>query len=68
LAKVEAVIQKLAKEKDAIETELSKQEVYSNPERLQGVQLKFEKVDSQLEEENKKWESIALEIEEIEGK
>ena len=68
MAKVEAVIQKLAKEKDAIETELSKQEVYSNPERLQGVQLKFEKVDSQLEEENKKWESIALEIEEIEGK
>jgi hypothetical protein len=32
------------------------------------VQQKFEKVDTQLEEENKKWESIALEIEEIEGK
>src|SRR6478736_1630090 len=68
LAKVEAVIQKLAKEIEAIETELAKQEVYSNPEKLQEVQQKFEKVDSQLEEENKKWESIALEIEDIEGK
>ncbi|HEV8514264.1 MAG TPA: ABC-F family ATP-binding cassette domain-containing protein [Cyclobacteriaceae bacterium] len=68
LTKVEATIQKLAKEKEAIEAELSKQEVYSNPERLQEAQQKFEKVDSQLEEENKKWESIALEIEEIEGK
>jgi len=68
LGKVEAVIQKLAKEKEAIETELAKQEVYSNPEKLQEVQQKFEKVDSQLEEENKKWESIALEIEDIEGK
>jgi hypothetical protein len=29
---------------------------------------KIEKVDSQLEEENKKWESIALEIDELEGK
>jgi len=68
LAKIEAVIQKLAKEKEVIETELSKQEVYSNPDRLLEAQQKFEKVDAQLEEENKKWESIALEIEEIEGK
>jgi ATP-binding cassette subfamily F protein 3 len=68
LAKVEAVIQKLAKDKEAIEAELSKQEVFSNPDKLMEVQQKFEKVDTQLEEENKKWESIALEIEEIEGK
>src|SRR5260221_2966954 len=68
LNKTETVIQKLAKEKEVIETELSKPEVYGNPEKLMEVQQKFEKVDAQLEEENKKWESIALEIEEVEGK
>ncbi len=66
LAKIEAVIQKLAKDKEAIEMELSKREVYSNPDKLLEVRQKFEKVDAQLEEENKKWESIALEIEEVE--
>jgi ATP-binding cassette subfamily F protein 3 len=68
LTKVEAIIQKLAKEKEAIEAELSRKEVFSNPDKLMEVQQKFEKVDAQLEEENKKWESIALEIEEIENK
>src|SRR5260221_2247025 len=67
LNKTEIVIQRLAKEKEMIEAELSKQEVYGNPDRLMEVQQKFEKVDAQLEEENKKWESIALEIEEVEG-
>jgi len=68
LAKIETVIQKLAKEKEAVEAELSKPEVYGNPDKLMEAQQKFEKVDTQLEEENKKWESIALDIEEIEGK
>jgi ATP-binding cassette subfamily F protein 3 len=68
LSKIETLIQKLAKEKEGIEAELSKTEVYTNPDRLLEVQQKFEKVDTQLEEENKKWESIALEIEELEGK
>ncbi len=68
LTKTEAVIQKLAKEKESIEAELSKPEVYGNADKLLEVQQKFEKIDSQLEEENKKWESIALEIEEVEGK
>jgi ATP-binding cassette subfamily F protein 3 len=68
LTKIETFIQKLAKEKEGIETELSRPEIYGNPDKLLEVQQKFEKVDTQLEEENKKWESIALEIEEIEGK
>lgn len=68
LTKIEAVIQKLAKEKEAIEGELSRPEIYGNPDKLLEVQQRFEKVDAQLEEENKKWESIALEIEEVEGK
>ena len=68
LTKIETVIQKLAKEKEGIETELSRPEIYGNPDKLLEMQQKFEKADAQLEEENKKWESIALEIEEIEGK
>ncbi len=68
LIKTEAIIQKLAKEKETIEEGLSKQEIYSNPDKLLEAQQQFEKVDAQLEEENKKWESIALEIEEMEGK
>jgi ATP-binding cassette, subfamily F, member 3 len=68
LAKAEAIIQALAKEKENIETELSQPAVYGNPDKLLEVQQKFERVDARLEEENKKWESIALEIEEIEAK
>jgi ATP-binding cassette subfamily F protein 3 len=67
LTKIEALVQKLVKEKETIEAELAKTEVYSDPDRLLEVQQKFEKVDAQLEEENKRWEAVALEIEEIES-
>ncbi len=43
LTKVEAVIQRLAKEKEAIEAELAKMEVYSNPDKLMAVQQQFRK-------------------------
>ncbi|HTH57027.1 MAG TPA: ABC-F family ATP-binding cassette domain-containing protein [Cyclobacteriaceae bacterium] len=68
LKQIEEKIQKLVGEKEKIEAELAKPEVYGNPDKLTEQQQKFEKVDSQLEEENKKWESIALEIDELEGK
>jgi ATP-binding cassette subfamily F protein 3 len=68
LKKVETAIEKLVAEKTAIETEMAKPEVYSNFEKLSEWQAKFEKVDNQLESENQKWESIALEIEAEEKK
>ena len=68
LKQVEMTVQKLVTEKETIEAELAKPEVYGSIDKLNEQQRKFEKVDSQLEEENKKWESIALEIEELEGK
>ncbi|GHM98948.1 ABC transporter ATP-binding protein [Cytophagales bacterium WSM2-2] len=68
LRQVEASVQKLVTEKEAVERELVKPEIFSNPDKLNEQQQKFEKIDSRLEEENKKWESIALEIEELEGK
>jgi ATP-binding cassette subfamily F protein 3 len=67
LKKVEDAIQKIQKEKEAIEVEMAKPEVYGDFEKLTVVQQQFEKVDGQLEEENKRWESIALEIEELGG-
>jgi ATP-binding cassette, subfamily F, member 3 len=66
LKKVEDAIHKIQQEKEKIETELAKPEVFGNFEKLNEFQQLYEKVDLKLEEENKKWESIALEIEELE--
>ncbi len=68
LKKVEDSIHKIQVEKEGIEIEMAKPEVFSNFEKLNECQQLFESADFKLEEENKKWESIALEIEELEGK
>jgi ATP-binding cassette, subfamily F, member 3 len=66
LKKVEDSIHKIQQEKEKIETEMAKPEVFGNFEKLNEFQQQYEKVDFKLEEENKKWESIALEMEELE--
>lgn len=66
LKKVEDSIHKIQQEKEKIETEMTKPEVFGNFEKLNEFQQQYEKVDFKLEEENKKWESIALEMEELE--
>ena len=66
LKKVEDAIQKFQRDREAIELALTKPEVYSDFEKLRTVQEQFEKADFKLEEENKRWESIALEMEELE--
>jgi ATP-binding cassette, subfamily F, member 3 len=66
LKKVEDSIHKIQQEKEKIETEMTKPEVFGNFEKLNEVQQQYEKIDFKLEEENKKWESIALEMEELE--
>jgi len=68
LKKVEDAIHLVQLEKEKIEAELALPEVYGNFEKLNAFQQQYEKVDLRLEEENKKWESLALEIEELEGK
>ncbi|NOS54831.1 MAG: ABC-F family ATP-binding cassette domain-containing protein [Cyclobacteriaceae bacterium] len=68
LKKVEDAIHRVQLEKEKIEAEMATPEVYGNFEKLNDCQQKYEKVDLRLEEENKKWESLALEIEELEGK
>jgi ATP-binding cassette, subfamily F, member 3 len=68
LKKVEDAIHLVQLEKEKIEAEMALPEVYGNFEKLNTFQQQYEKVDLRLEEENKKWESLALEIEELEEK
>jgi ATP-binding cassette subfamily F protein 3 len=67
LKKVEEIIQKLESEKKLIETEMANPEVYSNFDKLNEVQKKFETLDASLREENSKWEKIILGIDELES-
>jgi len=66
LKKVEEIIQKLETEKKRIEDEMAKPEVYSNFEKLNEIQLKFDGIHATLQEENAKWEKIMLELDALE--
>lgn len=66
LKKVEEVIQKLEIEKKKIEDEMAKPEVYSNFEKLNEIQHKFDALNSTLHGENSKWEKIMLEMDALE--
>lgn len=68
LKKIEDAIQVAQKEREKIENEMAKPEVFSNFEKLNEQQQLFEKADAKLEELNQRWESVALEIEEWEKK
>lgn len=66
LKKVEEVIQKLEAEKKKIEDEMARPEVYSNFEKLNEVQLKFDSLHATLHDENARWEKIMLELDALE--
>lgn len=68
LKKIEDAIQVAQQEREKIENEMAKPEVFSNFEKLNEQQQLFEKADAKLEELNQRWESVALEIEEWEKK
>lgn len=68
LKKIEDAIQVAQQEREKIENEMAKPEVFSNFEKLNEQQQLFEKADAKMEELNKRWESVALEIEEWEKK
>jgi ATP-binding cassette subfamily F protein 3 len=65
LKATEELIEHLEKDKVRIENELAKQEVYSNPDKLQVLQQEFEKLNSSLQASNKKWDEIATEIDNL---
>ncbi len=66
LKKVEEIIQRLEVEKKMIEDEMAKPEVYSNFEKLNEVQQRFDKLTITLHEENSTWEKIMLELDALE--
>jgi ATP-binding cassette, subfamily F, member 3 len=66
LKKVEEIIQKLETEKKKIENEMAKPEVYSNFEKLNEIQLKFDSLHATLQGENARWEKIMLELDALE--
>ncbi len=66
LKKVEEGIHKLEIEKKKIEEEMAKPEVYSNFEKLSGIQHKFDAINSSLKEENFRWEKIMIELDALE--
>jgi len=65
LKKIEEQVLKLEESKSTLETELSKPEVFSNHERLKEVQATFNKVESELQQANTRWEEIATAIDEL---
>ena len=67
LKKVEELIHTLQSDKQRVENELTLPEVYGNFQKLGEVQQRFEKVNQQLADQNKRWEKLALEIDELEG-
>ncbi len=67
LKKVEEVIQKLEADKKKIEDEMAKPEVYSNFEKLNEIQQKFDTLHATLQEENSRWENIMLELDALQS-
>jgi len=67
LKKVEETIGKLETKKKLIEDEMAKPEIYSNFEKLNEVQKKFDALHAALHNENSRWEKIVLEMDELEA-
>ncbi|HRE68283.1 MAG TPA: ABC-F family ATP-binding cassette domain-containing protein [Cyclobacteriaceae bacterium] len=63
LKKVEEVILKLETEKQQVEAELAKPEVYGNPVQLEAQQTRFIQIDNELKTANSRWEELVIEME-----
>ncbi|MBX2954696.1 MAG: ABC-F family ATP-binding cassette domain-containing protein [Cyclobacteriaceae bacterium] len=64
LEKVEQKIGQLTAEKNKLEEQMTQPEVFSNYEKLNDVQIAFDKVTAALDEANNQWEKLALELDE----
>ena len=53
-----AAIEKLEKEKNRLETELSNPEVYSNGEKAKAVKLKLDECTAAITEKTAEWEAL----------
>lgn len=64
LEKVEEKIDQLTAEKNKLEEQMTLPEVFGNYEKLNEVQVAFDKVTAALDEANSQWEKLALELDE----
>lgn len=65
LRKIEEQISQLEETKATLETEMTKPEVFGDPQRSKEAQASFNRVADDLGQANEKWEEIALTIDEI---
>lgn len=65
LKKVEEQISNQEALKATLMNEMTKPEIFSNPEKLKDVQSDFNQVEKTLQEANKKWEELATSIDEL---
>lgn len=64
LEKVEQKIDQLTAEKNKLEEQMTLPEVFGNYEKLNEVQVAFDKVTAALDEANSQWEKLAMELDE----
>ncbi|MFA0964818.1 ABC-F family ATP-binding cassette domain-containing protein [Roseivirga sp. BDSF3-8] len=64
----EQQIAKLEKEKKELEEKMAKPDIYGDPDKLLEVNEKYDGVKKLMEEQTEKWESVAMEIDEMEEK
>ena len=65
LKKVEDIIETVQKERASIESEMAKPEIFSDFGKLNLVQEKFNRVNKELQDANRRWEEIATAIDEF---
>ncbi|WP_242929312.1 ABC-F family ATP-binding cassette domain-containing protein [Pontibacter vulgaris] len=68
LSEVEKQVQKLEQELASYEAQLADPKVYGNVSLLQETSQKFEVVKKELDSTNEKWETLMMEVEELQGK
>jgi len=62
LKQVEEKIESLQTAKNSLENELTKPDIYSNPEKIASLQKKIKETEALLQTENDKWDKLADEI------
>jgi ATP-binding cassette subfamily F protein 3 len=65
LEKTEQQIETLTSEKNNLEQQMTLPEVFGNYEKLQEVQQAFDQVMAKLEEANRHWEQLAIQLDEL---
>ena len=67
LGQAEEAIHMLEQQKEELEAEMAKPEVYSNPDLLLEKNQAHAKLETALAEANEQWEAVAMALEEMEG-